>query len=145
MPKKKGGKKGGKKKGKKPVEDWGERGNVGKWVTLEICNSEWKSMRFTARVPTTTLVRSVVDMIVETHEVAAVEGLQLYLGDTLAEDAMLRLPDDILTPLHDLKVVGGAMNDHVKQVITYVHPPFKSILNLPRGTPISPLRVVANC
>ena len=49
MPKKGGGKKGG-KKGKKGPEDWGAR-QVEKYVTVEVRNSIWQSMRFTERLP----------------------------------------------------------------------------------------------
>lgn len=135
MPKKGGKKKGGKKK---KEEDWGLITKE-KYVMLEIRNADWQSMRFAQLVAVSRPLDSVRQMIMEEHQVPSAAGLRLFLGAETSEENLLKTEDYSLS-LAELSINGGAKNDHVEQVITYDYGPFKSILNLPRGTRPAPLR-----
>ena len=155
MPKKGGGKKGG-KKGKKGPEDWGTLPRP-KFVELDVRNSEWRTMRFTVRLPTSTKIKHIVEMIVERHRVAGASGLQLYLGEDIDETNLLR-PDEYGLAIGDVKVQGGSINDHVLQVVTYEYAPHRTedaptvppsrnygTLHLPTGMHMPPLRQWGPC
>ena len=121
---KKGGKKGGGKKGKKGPIDWGAQPRE-TYVDLEVRNSTWQSMRFTQRMPTSSKIEAVVQLIVDKHRVAGMHGLQLYLGEELDEASLLR-PEEYGLSLKDVKCAGGSINDHVLQVLTYDYAPHQS-------------------
>jgi hypothetical protein len=148
MPKK-GGKKGG-KKGKKGPEDWGLR-DVEKFVNVELRSSVWESMRFTQRLGTSTKLGQLAQLVFDKHQVAGMQGLNLYLGHDVDENNLLR-PEEYGLTLKDINFPCGSLNDHVLQVVTYDYAPHKTadagmppsrqygILNLPRGLICPPLR-----
>ena len=151
MGKKGGGKKG--KKGKKGPEDWGQR-VCEKYVTVEIRNSIWQSMRFSQRLGTSTKLSHLVDLIIDKHQVAGTYGLNLFMGAEVEDNALLR-PEEYALSLSDVNFPCGSMNDQVVQVVTYEYAPHKTqdagtinpsriygISNLPRGLSLPPLRQI---
>ena len=155
---KKGGGKKGKGKGKKGPVDWGAQPRE-TYVDLELRNSCWQSMRFTKRLPTSTKLSEVVQLIVDRHEVTHTDpsrdplgALSLYLGEEVDPDTVIR-PEEYGLSLKDIKVAGGSINDHVVSVITYDYgrhrtgevgtlPPSKNygVSHLPRDVLFAPLR-----
>ena len=135
MPPKK--KKGG-KKGKKGPEDWGVLQKA-KYVTLDICNTDWQSMRFRTVVNTSVTLSTVRELIMREHSVPSTSDVRLFRGANSAEENLLK-QDDFGLSLEQLSISGGPQNDRIVQVITYDYQPFKSILNLPRKTRLSPLQ-----
>ena len=81
------------------------------------------------------------------------QGLNIYLGEELVEEALLRREEYGLS-LADFKCRGGSINDHILQVVTYeyaphktqdlpgTHPPARSygIMQLPVMGTLPPLR-----
>ena len=147
MGKKGGGKKGGKKgKGKKGPEDWGTMQRE-KFVVLEVRNSVWQSMRFSELTSTAAKLSSLVQLIIDRHNVAGLANLSLYLGDTVDESTRVR-PEEYGLTLADIKVEGGSANDRKLQVLTYEYGPHKTeggrgnygILSVPQGLRMPALR-----
>ena len=92
------------------------------------------------------LVRDVIALIVARHEVASIDGLKLFLGEDTSDAETALKQEEYSMPLAKLKqaapaLAGGAMNDHVLQVITYVYAPYNSILHVPRATGEPPARI----
>ena len=117
----------------------------------------WQTLRFTTRLSTNAKVETLVNLIMEQHKVAGRQGLSLYLGDAVDESAILR-PEEWGLSLADVRVVGGSLNDHVTQVVTYdcaAHrtadtnsiPPSRNfgVLRLPRDVMLPPLRNWGPC
>ncbi|KAL1530227.1 hypothetical protein AB1Y20_001142 [Prymnesium parvum] len=127
-----------KKKAKKKEEDWGALEKV-EYVTLEIRNSDWASMRFMHLAATTMTLDSVRKLIMEEHSVPSAAGLRLFMGAGVSEESLLK-PEDFNLSLDQLSITGGSKNDNILQVITYEYQPFKSILNVPRFARPTPLR-----
>ena len=112
----------------------------------------------TVRLPVSTKIKNVVEMIVERHRVASVSGLHLYLGEECTETSLLR-PDEYGLAIGDVKVQGGSINDHVLQVMTYEYAPYRTedsiatvppsrnygVLHLPASMPMPPLRPYGPC
>ena len=125
-----------------------------KFVELEVRNSEWQTMRFNVRLPVSTKIKSVVEMIVSRHRVAGTQGLSIYIGDEIDDAALVR-PDEWGLAIGDVKVQGGSINDHVLQVVTYEYAPHRTtgnagsinygILHLPTGMPMPQLRQWGPC
>ncbi|KOO22930.1 hypothetical protein Ctob_002572 [Chrysochromulina tobinii] len=144
----------GKGKGKKGPEDWGAR-DVEKYVTVEIRNSVWQSMRFTQLLGTSTKLSHLVQLIMDKHQVSGLHGLYLYLGTEVDDSALLRSEEYGLT-LKDVNFKNGSINDQIVQVVTYEYAPHKThdagtmppsrsygISNLPQGLMLPSLRSAA--
>ena len=64
-------------------------------------------------------------------------NFRLFLGEGCDDDALFE-PSDYAMSLAELQIVGGSKNDGVRQVVTYEHAPFESILGLPRSGLVAP-------
>ena len=91
-------------------------------------------------------------LIIDRHQVAGMQGLNLYIGEECVEESLLR-PEEYGLSLADVKCSGGSINDHVRQVLTYdyaphrsadtgTHPPTRAygIMHVPRAVALAPLR-----
>jgi len=149
---KKGKGKGGKKK--KEPEDFAKK-QVEKYVTVEIRNSIWQTMRFTQRVKTTSTIQTLINLIMARHNIAGTYGLTLYIGEKMDESSLLQ-PQEYDKMLAEVNVYGGSINDNVLQVVTYEYMPHKTeddssagiaparnygMSNLPRTVVQPPLRL----
>lgn len=109
-------------------------------------------------MPSRPLVQdALVKLIIEKHKLAGMHGLTLYLGDAVEDSAMLR-PEEYGLSLADVKCLGGSINDHVLQVVTYDYTPHRTadagtippsraygIMHLPRQVLLPPLRQMGPC
>jgi hypothetical protein len=87
-------------------------------------------MRFTSLMSTTETLETVRRLIVDQHQVCIDAGMRLYLGAACDPDCEFQ-PSDYMLRLEELKMVGGARNDRVTNIVTYEHAPFTSALRLP--------------
>ena len=130
-------KKGGKGK-KKKEDEWGSIPRE-QWITLEVKNSAWQTMRFLELMSTKEPLEAVRAVIIAKHRLGGEAGLRLFRGDGVDEENLFKSSDYAMS-LDDLKIVGGSKNDTMlRQVITYDYAPFQSILNLPRETYAPPV------
>eukprot|EP00908_Phaeocystis_cordata_P007794 Transcript_1847.p3 GENE.Transcript_1847~~Transcript_1847.p3 ORF type:complete len:140 (+),score=76.76 Transcript_1847:148-567(+) len=134
MPKK-GGKKG---KGKKKEEDWGTIARE-QYVTIEMRNSKWQSMRFKNVLAISEPIDLLRQMVIDEHRLGGSQGLKLFLGELNTDDALIK-PEDYTQPISSLQVPCGTKNDQIIQVVTYSYEPFASILNIPREVTPAPMK-----
>mmetsp|Transcript_8995 Transcript_8995/g.26134 ORF Transcript_8995/g.26134 Transcript_8995/m.26134 type:complete len:137 (+) Transcript_8995:68-478(+) len=128
--KKAGAKKGAKKKASK--EDDTPKPPPTQYISIEVVNAKWQSMRFTMHMTTDQKISTVVSSLQAKHDVG-VKGLRLYVGDQAFEESMIDVGSD--PTLSELGIQGGhKIFDKFTQVITYDYPPFHSVLNLPVET-----------
>jgi len=86
--------------------------------------------------PQVDVLRSV---LIEQHELGGSQGLQLFVGESESDEALIK-PDDYALPLSSLQLPCGSKNDQIVQVITYTYTPFASILSIPRQVAPAPMK-----